>query len=54
MMKPLGIHIKLEGASWDVIGKNMYSNAVLMGWGSHDPHEMYNIYSSKFAGLDLL
>ena len=52
MMKPLGIHIKLEGASWDVIGKNMYSNAVLMGWGSHDPHEMYNIYSSKYAGLD--
>ncbi|MFE4351132.1 ABC transporter substrate-binding protein [Peribacillus butanolivorans] len=52
MIEPLGIHIKLEGGSWDIIEKKMYSNAVLLGWGSHDPHEMYNIYSSKFAGLD--
>jgi len=52
MMKPLGIHITLEGASWDVIEKKMHSNAVLLGWGSHDPHEMYNIYSSEFAGVD--
>lgn len=52
MIEPLGIHIKLEGGSWDIIEKKMYSNAVLLGWGSHDPHEMYNIYSSKFAGVD--
>ena len=52
MIKPLGINIKVEGASWDTIEQNMFSNAVLMGWGSHDPHEMYNIYSSKFAGVD--
>lgn len=51
MMKPLGIHIKLEGGSWDEIEKNMHSNAVLMGWGSHDPHEMYNIYGSEFGGV---
>ncbi|WP_260286672.1 ABC transporter substrate-binding protein [Peribacillus aracenensis] len=52
MIKPLGIQIKVEGGSWDIIEKKMYSNAVLLGWGSHDPHEMYNIYSSKFAGVD--
>ncbi|RST74365.1 ABC transporter substrate-binding protein [Siminovitchia acidinfaciens] len=52
MMKPLGINIKLEGGSWDVIEKNMYSNAVLLGWGSHDPHEMFNIYSSENAGIE--
>ncbi|KOR90802.1 ABC transporter substrate-binding protein [Paenibacillus solani] len=52
MLKPLGIHIKLEGGSWDVIGKNMYSSPVMMGWGSHDPQEMYNIYSSETAGID--
>ncbi|MCM3111610.1 ABC transporter substrate-binding protein [Lederbergia lenta] len=52
MMKPLGINIKIEGASWDVIGNNMYSSAVLMGWGSHDPHEMFNIYGSENAGID--
>ncbi|MEG0439172.1 MAG: ABC transporter substrate-binding protein [Solibacillus sp.] len=51
MMKPLGINIKLEGGSWDMIAKKMYSNPVLMGWGSHDPHEMYNIYSGESAGI---
>lgn len=50
MIKPLGIHIKIEGKSWDTIEQKMYSNAVLMGWGSHDPHEMYNVYSSQHAG----
>jgi peptide/nickel transport system substrate-binding protein len=52
MIKPLGINIKVEGESWDTIEQKMYSNAVLMGWGSHDPHEMYNVYSSKYAGVD--
>lgn len=52
MMKPLGINIQLEGGSWDIISKKMYSNAVLLGWGSHDPHEMYNIYSSENAGVE--
>ncbi|WP_211747137.1 ABC transporter substrate-binding protein [Paenibacillus sp. Marseille-Q4541] len=52
MMKPLGINVKLEGGSWDIISKKMYSNPVLLGWGSHDPHEMYNIYSSNTAGID--
>ena len=52
MIKPLGIHIKVEGVSWDTIDQKKQSNAVLFGWGSHDPHEMYNIYSSKYAGVD--
>jgi peptide/nickel transport system substrate-binding protein len=52
MMKPLGIDIQVKGGSWDVIGDNMFSSAVLMGWGSHDPHEMYNIYGSDNAGVD--
>ena len=52
MIKPLGINIKVEGASWDTIEQKMHSNAVLLGWGSHDPHEMYNLYSSKYAGID--
>ncbi|MGM7719779.1 ABC transporter substrate-binding protein [Metabacillus sp. Hm71] len=52
MIKPLGITIKVEGASWDTIEQKMFSNAVLMGWGSHDPHEMYSVYSSKYAGVD--
>ncbi|MDQ0233064.1 ABC transporter substrate-binding protein [Metabacillus malikii] len=52
MMKPLGIQINIEGKSWEMIEKDMYSQAVLMGWGSHDPHELYNVYHSKLAGKD--
>ena len=33
MMKPLGINIKVEGESWDIIEQKMHSNAVLLGWG---------------------
>ncbi|OIJ08211.1 nickel ABC transporter substrate-binding protein [Anaerobacillus arseniciselenatis] len=50
LIKPLGINIIVEGKSWDDIQKQMYSNAVLFGWGSHDPIEIYNIYSSHTAG----
>lgn len=26
--------------------------AILFGWGSHGPTEMYNLYSSKMAGVE--
>lgn len=50
MLKPLGINILAEGKGWGDIEAMMYSNAVLFGWGSHDPLEMYNLYHSKTAG----
>lgn len=53
MVKPLGIQMDAAGKSWDEISKLMYSNAVLFGWGSHDPLEMHHLYSSKYAGDDL-
>jgi len=49
-MAPLGIKINLAGLSWDEIEARMYSDAVLFGWGSHDPLEMYNLYHSSTAG----
>ncbi|TBL69927.1 ABC transporter substrate-binding protein [Paenibacillus thalictri] len=52
MVKPIGIKINVAGKSWDEIKTLMYSNAILFGWGSHDPLEMYNIYSSKYRGVD--
>lgn len=52
MIKPLGISILVEGGAWDEIEKRMYSDAVLFGWGSHDPLEMYNLYSSENAGVE--
>nr|WP_184805706.1 ABC transporter substrate-binding protein [Kribbella italica] len=52
MVKPLGIQIKAQGVSWDVIDKRLHSDAVLFGWGSQDPTEMYNLYSSTQAGVE--
>jgi peptide/nickel transport system substrate-binding protein len=52
MVKSLGIKINVEGKSWDEIESLMHSNAVMMGWGSHDPIEIYNLFSSKMAGSD--
>ncbi|WP_134704141.1 ABC transporter substrate-binding protein [Ammoniphilus sp. YIM 78166] len=52
LIKPLGIHIVVEGKSWDEIKTMKHSNAVLFGWGSHDPLEMYNLYSSLYAGVE--
>lgn len=46
--KELGIDIKLEGADWDVIGENMYSQAVLLQASSQDPYtNTYLQYHSK-------
>jgi len=50
MIKPLGISVQVEGKSWDEIEHLMYSQPVMMGWGSLDPLEMFNVYSSSYAG----
>lgn len=50
MMKKLGIDVQTEGKSWSDIPEIMHSTPVLMGWGSHDPIEMYHIYHSKHRG----
>ncbi|WP_433157991.1 ABC transporter substrate-binding protein [Kribbella sp. CA-247076] len=52
MLKPVGIQVTPKGVSWDVIDKRLHADAVLFGWGSHDPTEMYNLYSSTQAGVE--
>lgn len=42
--KELGIGILVEGTSWDDISKRMFSNAVLMGWGSTNPYTSYSLF----------
>ena len=49
-VKELGIHVETMGKSWNDLEKLMYSHPVMMGWGSHDPLEMYNLYSSDTRG----
>lgn len=51
MIKPLGIHVKTEGKSWNELERLIYSHPVMMGWGSHTPLEMYNLYSGETKGI---
>ena len=48
----VGIKINIEGTSWDDIMKRMFSEAVMMGWGSAIPNETYYLYRSEGALLD--
>ncbi|MDR6718886.1 ABC transporter substrate-binding protein [Paenibacillus sp. 2003] len=50
MVAQAGIKINVEGKSREETKKLAYSNAVLFGWGSHDPLETYNLYSSTHKG----
>ena len=48
----IGIKITVEGTSWDDIMTRMFSEAVMMGWGSAIPNETYYLYRSEGALLD--
>ncbi len=48
----IGIQITVEGCSWDDIMQRMFSEAVMMGWGSSSPNETYYLYRSQGALLD--
>ncbi|PAV30651.1 nickel ABC transporter substrate-binding protein [Virgibacillus profundi] len=50
MIKHLGINVETKGASWNELEKLKHSNPVMMGWGSHNPLEIYNLFSSKTRG----
>lgn len=52
MVKQAGIQIHVEGKGWNEIEQLMHANAVLMGFGSHTPKEIYHVYSSKFQGVE--
>lgn len=48
----IGIQVNVESMSWDEIMKVMFSEAVVMGWGSANPNETYYLYRSEGALLD--
>lgn len=48
----IGIKVNIIGMSWDEIMDVMFSQAVLMGWGSANPNETYYLYRSEGALLD--
>lgn len=51
LLLTLGIAVEVEGAGWDVIDRRKGADAVLFGWGSHDPQEVFNLYSSRTAHI---
>ncbi|MGM1062879.1 ABC transporter substrate-binding protein [Saccharothrix sp. Mg75] len=53
MLEPIGIAVTPKGEGWDVIRTRMHADPVLFGWGSHDPTEVVNLYSSARAGVEL-
>ncbi len=44
--RAIGIHVIVEGTSWDDISKRMFSDAVCMGWGSSNPYTSYSLFHS--------
>ncbi|RCW74878.1 ABC transporter substrate-binding protein [Saliterribacillus persicus] len=51
-MQHFGINVVTEGKSWNELENLIFSNPVMMGWGSHDPTELYNLYHSDIKGID--
>ncbi len=51
-IKEIGIKITVEGTSWDDISKRMFTEAVLMGWGSSDPYTSYCLFHSAYSLRD--
>lgn len=51
-LAPAGIKVSTEGVGWEEIYTRQHQDAVLFGWGSHDPYEMYSLYHSSMAGVE--
>jgi len=51
-VRQAGIHITVEGTSWDDLAKRMFSEGVMMGWGAANPYESYCLYHSGGAFRD--
>ncbi|EPC02539.1 hypothetical protein L861_09350 [Litchfieldella anticariensis FP35 = DSM 16096] len=51
MLTPLGIEAQPTGRHWDEIEREaLHRDAILFGWGSHSPQEIYYLYHSQHAG----
>ena len=48
--KEIGISVNLEVRTWDTILDDIHKEAVLFGFGSGDPSELYNLYYGPIAG----
>ncbi len=52
-LKKIGIQANVEEKpDFDEIQKVMHKDVVVFGWGAHDPMELYQLYNSRFAGVE--
>lgn len=52
--KEIGIEVTLEQTTWDTIANKINSNAVLYGFGSGDPSELYSLYYGRNLGTGVI
>ena len=45
--KELGIDVNINLETWDTMGDKIDTSAVVYGWGSADPSQIYSMYSSE-------
>lgn len=51
MVRPLGIEMLPTGRHWDEIQREaLHQDAILFGFGSHSPQEVYYLFHSQHAG----
>lgn len=52
-LKKIGIQANVEEKpDFDEIQKVMHKDVVVFGWGAHDPMELYQLYNTRFAGVE--
>ena len=51
-LRGIGIDARPTGGSWDEIGALMHSQVVVLGWGAHDPSEIYFLHHGDYSGVD--
>lgn len=51
-LRGIGIDAHPTGSSWDEIGAQMHSQVVVLGWGAHDPSEIFYLHHGAYAGVD--
>ncbi|MDQ7727137.1 ABC transporter substrate-binding protein [Halomonas sp. SpR8] len=51
MVRPLGIEMQPTGRHWDEIQREaLHQDAIMFGFGSHSPQEIYYLFHSQHAG----
>lgn len=51
MLTPLGIEVTPVGMTWDETAQAIHSSPSVMGWGSYNSLEIYNLYHSDNRGI---